>query len=375
MTTVNFTCGHCGRLMAVETQDLGKQVECPHCQQVIQAPAAEQDNVTFAAPPSETPINLPDVLGVVLSMEIPDPPALPNMPFEPGAVGAEKAHSQPPPLPADMPAAAEQPVSHNFAFAQEKPAVDAAATHLPEPSPSPSPRRARKSMLVPLVLMVLVPWAFVGPALAFFVGTRWHAPLASDAHPLEWLLDPDPKDGAPKRIQRDLELPKKLEASLKQSLEVGDVRITPLSVEWSERGDLLLRLLIRNRSTDTEFNPLPESFLRKTHLKTSKTAVYFDPYTFLTFGDERIDGGALTYLKGPPSANEPADSGVLRPGEELTVLLSTPPHERKATKKIAGSAGPIVWRVQVRRGLALVRGREVSATAVIGVTFDARAIQ
>src|SRR4051794_17013317 len=39
METVNFQCGHCGKLMAVTTQMLGRQVRCPHCQQVVLAPA------------------------------------------------------------------------------------------------------------------------------------------------------------------------------------------------------------------------------------------------------------------------------------------------------------------------------------------------
>ena len=37
-------------------------------------------------------------------------------------------------------------------------------------------------------------------------------------------------------------------------------------------------------------------------------------------------------------------------------------------------AGTLVWRVQLRRGLATVRDTEVSATAVVGVAFDSRAI-
>src|SRR5438270_4922717 len=38
MATVNFQCGHCGKLMAVGTEHLGQQVRCPHCQQVVLVP-------------------------------------------------------------------------------------------------------------------------------------------------------------------------------------------------------------------------------------------------------------------------------------------------------------------------------------------------
>src|SRR5438034_7050741 len=40
METVNFPCAHCGKLMAVSTDHLGSQVQCPHCQGIVQAPAA-----------------------------------------------------------------------------------------------------------------------------------------------------------------------------------------------------------------------------------------------------------------------------------------------------------------------------------------------
>src|SRR3954468_5525969 len=40
MQTVNFQCGHCGNLMGVSVEFLGQQVRCPHCQQVVVAPAS-----------------------------------------------------------------------------------------------------------------------------------------------------------------------------------------------------------------------------------------------------------------------------------------------------------------------------------------------
>lgn len=40
MQTVNFRCGHCDKVMAVTQDCLGQQVRCPHCQQVVLAPAA-----------------------------------------------------------------------------------------------------------------------------------------------------------------------------------------------------------------------------------------------------------------------------------------------------------------------------------------------
>ena len=44
METVNFQCGNCKNLMAVEASYLGQQVRCPHCQQVLLVPAAIQES-------------------------------------------------------------------------------------------------------------------------------------------------------------------------------------------------------------------------------------------------------------------------------------------------------------------------------------------
>jgi DNA-directed RNA polymerase subunit RPC12/RpoP len=38
MQPVQFPCGHCGKLMAVIVEHRGRQVRCPHCQQVVVAP-------------------------------------------------------------------------------------------------------------------------------------------------------------------------------------------------------------------------------------------------------------------------------------------------------------------------------------------------
>jgi DNA-directed RNA polymerase subunit RPC12/RpoP len=60
MQTVNFNCSHCGKLMAVGLNLLGRNVRCPHCKQVVLAPASA---VPSAPPPpqvsSELSFNLP----------------------------------------------------------------------------------------------------------------------------------------------------------------------------------------------------------------------------------------------------------------------------------------------------------------------------
>ena len=55
MQTVNFQCGHCGNLMAVGVEHLGQQVRCPHCQQVVIAPAS-----AVTTPPAAESAPAPD---------------------------------------------------------------------------------------------------------------------------------------------------------------------------------------------------------------------------------------------------------------------------------------------------------------------------
>jgi len=43
-------------------------------------------------------------------------------------------------------------------------------------------------------------------------------------------------------------------------------------------------------------------------------------------------------------------------------------------QRLANSREELLWRVQVRRGFVEVRGSQVSATAVVGVEFNTKAI-
>ena len=54
----------------------------------------------------------------------------------------------------------------------------------------------------------------------------------------------------------------------------------------------------------------------------------------------------------------------------MTVTLSTTPRDEAKLLRLADYKGLITWRLEVRRGLVEVRGRLVSATAVVGVQFD-----
>ena len=55
MQTVNFNCSFCGKLMAVGTNLLGRNVRCPHCKQVLQAPATAGAVSPASPPPPKEP--------------------------------------------------------------------------------------------------------------------------------------------------------------------------------------------------------------------------------------------------------------------------------------------------------------------------------
>jgi phage FluMu protein Com len=88
MQTVNFQCGHCGKLMAVGSDFLGQQVRCPHCQQVVVAPLAE------SRPPSDPE----PVSGLVETiLHTPPPIADPDDIFSPTEVSDDLfGRSEPP---------------------------------------------------------------------------------------------------------------------------------------------------------------------------------------------------------------------------------------------------------------------------------------
>ena len=53
METVTFTCKHCDQVIAVEVSSLGQEVECPHCKQVVTAPAVPADAAEEPPAPGE----------------------------------------------------------------------------------------------------------------------------------------------------------------------------------------------------------------------------------------------------------------------------------------------------------------------------------
>jgi hypothetical protein len=59
----------------------------------------------------------------------------------------------------------------------------------------------------------------------------------------------------------------------------------------------------------------------------------------------------------------------------MVATLTTARLEADQLKALKNAGGALLWRVQVRRGFVQVRGRDVSATAVVGIEFPARDVQ
>src|SRR5947209_17045538 len=127
MGQVNFPCEHCGQLMGVLEDLLGQQVRCPHCQQVVRAPAS-RDAPPPSPPPPPQPEPLPAMFPPLLQpaevesifappeatdddlfggsqtprLELPPEPAWTAPPVPPPPVHVEPVSA--PPLPAPEPA-------------------------------------------------------------------------------------------------------------------------------------------------------------------------------------------------------------------------------------------------------------------------------
>jgi hypothetical protein len=128
-----------------------------------------------------------------------------------------------------------------------------------------------------------------------------------------------------------------------------------------------MSLQYRNVSSDCVFSPTDPYFDRRWRSGSAGM-----PYGFLELGEKRYFGGALAWKPGEPANRRETIDGQcyrsLLPGEELKSTICTNP-DPNLHEILMGYSGPLLWRVQLRRGMVSVAKREVSATAVIGVAF------
>jgi hypothetical protein len=422
MQTVNFQCGHCGNLMAVGEEFLGQQVRCPHCQQVVQAPAPT------APPPPEAPAPPPDgAAAPTTDFPLPPPPEAAESIFSPPEESGEDLFGAPagsrvelPAEPAwphptpDQPAppsdpAPTTPVAPEAGAAGAVPWLDAPAEAPPGapaesagdfpaiPAPAVRPARGGGWVTV-LVIVPLISYSLLATIAIVLLLTR-----PAPRHPLEVLPDiegegkgathvkghslripmpdPDPKFSP---------LPPHLRVGLRKALTVGDLEVTPLRVarrrvriltEGSKPETcevLALTLHLRNVSADVAFKPLDPYFTRSYDPQKPGGATM--PYTVLLMGLRRFFGGPIAWGRRPKETVEKQDlDRELMPGDEMETFVCTNP-EDGAAAALEHYQGPLTWRVQLRRGLVRWRTakgvtREDPATADVGVDFTAAEVQ
>lgn len=369
MQTVNFSCGHCGNLMAVALELLGQHVRCPHCQQVVVAPSA----TTPTAPPSEPPPPAPpepepysfsspaaheeDIFtpkevhddlfadSKPAALEIPAEPSWPNAP---AVAPAPPAADNPPPAPPreSVPAATGPdplvfgPTANHAADALGHPTTATegilngdSATRLTAEAPAPADdrmavRRVKEgSNGAVIVLIFLIPYALLmtGVAVYFY----WNA--AQQHHPLEFLPDwPGEHPGATRkgqekvssvyeRVTPESPLPARLRVGLHRTLRVGNLEVTPERVEQKK---------VVFCYDPPKYKPEPSSadalVLILQLRNVSRDEVFYPtdpgfearwtpgqpkPYTFLELGPKKFFGGALDWEL---TARKPGSKGAAR---------------------------------------------------------------
>lgn len=431
MQTVNLTCPHCGKLMALSSEWLGRQVRCPHCSGVVPTPAEAPGPPALAPTAAEPQIELavqndePDSIfspsdaddeglfaGPVPQVEFPPEPAPP--PREP--TGTEPIFPEPAAA-AEMPTTAfPSPLEEadeaglpTTAYAGPELASDdeaAAESSLPvvtTPSAAVATRSRSGGWLMALVVVPLISYSILATIAIIILRTQPEKP-----HPLESIPDVEgDRPGATRKGKgqavrykvppTDMPVPPQLRVGLGQTLVLGDLAVTPLRVERRrisiQVGDknpdpiaeecLALDLRLRNVSQDVFFAPLDRFFTRSWKAVSSGSAPV--PFTQLEMGPRRYYGGPTRWDGTPGSRGRFGDpievvlgqnyDRVLGPGEELTSFICTDP-EDGVVRDLQSYQGPLLWRVQLRRGLVkwrTLRGvdREDPATAVIGVEFAA----
>jgi phage FluMu protein Com len=432
MQTLTFQCGHCSKLMAVDTGHLGQQVRCPHCQQVVIAPAqpaptsalpesARQEDPLAANPAASSPFVVaedapagakPETAGLEPPSEPATPPVSPNDPFghlrDPRSESAPTT-SDPAALPswmADFEAPADEhaqaatttPATQNTAIERTAGTPSPAVTPPPDGSApwdaGPVPRialpRARRStmgfaLFISLVFLPLMLYAILATILAVkFYLERGVGGDNSD--PRQFLPDVEgehpgfkhPKQSVliPERFYTD-PLPKSQRVAIGQTLTMGDLEIQPLRLEWRK-----VQVRVGAHKPDETTYPALVLHLR---LRNTSEAItfypldrYFNreyvkgegqkPLTLIEAGTERYYGGPAHW--GTESQTVVGDNSdkPLDPGEEGEYFVCTNGYSDR-TQFLHKLTGPFLWRVQLRRGLVHYRDKDLSATAIVGVEF------
>jgi hypothetical protein len=372
---IQLQCGSCGQMMAISPEHQGAQVQCPHCKAVVQTPAPPKP----LAPPSS------GTLGFAAHLDAGDQDSIFGQP-EPtddlfGIAPAPKIQMPPidvAPPPAPVPPVRMEPAPSPHVHAGAPENAPGMFTETPPAAASPdadlasfAPQRRieDRSMLGPILLIFLVPYAIFTTAFIGYLLYTWPRD-----NPLKFLPDNAPKGQPRLQVKHDYQLDPDMKTTLGQPIRVGAIEVTPLHVKHNAENDLILVFKAKNVSSNLVFVPLDQDYLKF----SKKSLDAGRPYTFLERISKeklnRIYGGDLDFYRGAPGREQRFD-GEIGPGEEALVhITSNEDYRKREVPNFVKAPEKLIWRVQVRRGLTHVDGKDVPATTVIGIEFTARDI-
>jgi phage FluMu protein Com len=424
METLTFQCGHCNKLMAVGAEFVGKQVRCPHCQQVViapQQPAPTSAQLEAARQPAQSALAVAAdtpwwASPAVATSEASRPPSPTDTPGRRGEPGMEVAPAAPPAPFAAFEAAVDDStpavptgtaVADPAGLQAESKSAPASAVPsgaLPSapdivtpwgpegaqpgtgPLVAPRPRRSQWGMtiFISLVFLPLLLYAVLVTILAVMFYQRANS---GQQDPRQFLPDvegdhpgfkrPNKQSLLPESYYTD-PLPSNLRVALGGTLPVGDLEVSPQRVEWAkvhislgntgpfevDNPALVLHLKLRNVSPEVTFYPVDAYFNRQWSGGEGEK-----PLTLVEAGPARYFGGPARWRAREPEVIEGTNCDkALGPGESGEYVVCTNCYDEES-RKLSRYSGPLLWRVQVRRGRVRYEDKDLSATAVIGVEF------
>lgn len=420
MSIYHFKCVSCAKLMGITEDFLGKQMRCPHCQAIQMVPLINASGNAEAPSTVVNSVEEPKTDAINFSYQPPVSPAPQDVPQEilpfPSSdqstvVAANESSATSPRVEANDAVAATTDITAS----ENNDAVQGSAPAPWDNAPSITGEAARKrpvgskSMAMPIIFFSLLSYSVMATAILILILFRINN--AGPLHPLEYIPDVDGDNPGAKRTkirfnhdkERTQEIvPAHLRTKIGVAIRVGELEVTPLALEKAtvavlvsgfskaepcKEDSLILRLKLKNVSADQTFCPLDYYFNRKWKEKSRNS--YPPPFTLVQFGTEKPEksffGGPANWLPlalaGSKKSQSPRETvenenldKSLEPGEEMTAFLCTDGDDSN-TQAIFTHQGPMLWRLQVRRGLVPVGSKEIPATSVIGVEFAATDIK
>jgi hypothetical protein len=389
------------------------KVEIPDGPPITPAPVASDppgSNFASFAP------GMPPTSNGTMEVSAPQNPIveLPPAATEPATAPVSWTSPEPAPEPAPPPAAPAvdewQPVpaatGWHAADAPSEPAY-ADDAHIEAPQirrPGPSREQRRFSSLM---LAILGPYSVLMTMLAGYYFIKFRG-AAEGEHPFANIPDIrgqfDPavrrqfSTTLPKMPNPDANMPDKLKVKLKDTLRIGDLEVTPERVEQGKLKErtvaqnnqvnlqqlsgeaLILHLRIKNVSSEIEVCPTDPFFDRLYNPRQGSAK----PYGMLEIGPRKYYGGPIDFLaidwkqvKRKYIDGQEYDDTPLKPGDERHTVICTDPGDQAANLALreCKPSEQLLWRVQLRHGLAEFHGKEYSVTGVIGVQFTASDIK